>query len=57
MELTTHVDLTIPLWGVIGAVSYGIYHVIKLTAKVATLERSIERLTDQLDTIINMRKP
>ena len=56
MELTTHVDLTIPLWGVIGAVSYGIYHVIRLTAKVTTLEATLEKLTEQIEEFIKMRR-
>jgi len=46
MDLTTHIDTTIPAWSVVCAVAVGVWHVIQLSNRVSKLEATLSELKE-----------
>lgn len=48
MDVTTHVELTIPLWGLMCALGAGAVMVLRMKHEVESLKSEIEELKDDV---------
>jgi cell division protein FtsB len=51
MEVTTHIDLTLPLWGMLVAAVFGAYYILQMNFELASLKKDVELLRKQSERL------